>query len=177
MTDNNSKAATLYVIEDNIPMPTAQSGRELHLVPVNTDSIQVANRGKFTPGQSGNLRGRPKGSRNRISELFAIAMRDDFATYGHDAIARLRERDPASYLHLVHSMIPQAALIKCEEQSDKVDFDKMTDIEFVEFMEETEGGNDSPAIAKMRREQAVSLVLSGKASTIRQAMILLGADL
>ena len=104
-------------------------------------------------------------------------MRDDFAEHGPDAIAKLRQRDPAAYLNLVNSMIPRDALVRAEEQLDKVDFGKMTDAEFVEMMEETEGGNNALAVAKMRQEQAVSLVLSGKVATIRQAMTLLGANL
>ena len=170
-----------YAVETEVALPTGVASRELALVP-NPDAASTAvvqrTVGKpFAKGQSGNPAGRKPGSRNKISELFALAMRDDFAAHGPDAIARLRERDPSAYLNLVHSMIPQAALTKCEEQSDRVDFDNMTDSDFVEMMEESEGGNNALAITKVRRDQAVALVLNGKVATMREAMTMLGAQL
>ena len=181
MIDDRSNPLAAYVIEEGVAMPSVHSGNSLQLVPVpdaaSTALVQRTVGKPFAPGKSGNPMGRPKGSRNKISELFATAMRDDFAQNGPDAIAKLRQRDPAAYLNLVNSMIPRDALAKAEEQLDKGDFGRMTDVEFVEMMEEGEGGNNALAVTKMRQEQAVSLVLSGKVATIRQAMMLLGADI
>ena len=156
----------LYAIEDSVAPPVA-----------STAVVQRVIGKPFAPGKSGNPAGRKPGSRNKLSELFIAAVRSDFVKHGADAIAQLRERDPGAYLAAVRSMISQAALTKCEEQSDKVDFANMTDSEFVEMMEESEGGNNAIAVAKVRRDQAVALVLNGKVATIRQAMTLLGADL
>lgn len=177
-----SNMVEAYAAEDNVALPTGAVGRELALVPepdaASATGLQRVIVGRpFEKGKSGNPAGRKPGSRNKISELFALAMRDDFAEHGAEAIAQLRERDPATYLGLVRGMIPEAALTKCEEQSGKVDFDNMTDNEFVEMMEETQGSDNAHAVMKIRRDQAVALVLNGKVATIREAMTRLGADL
>ncbi len=61
----------------------------------------------FKPGQSGNPAGRPKGSRNVLTENFITALTKDFAEHGVAAIRRAREDDPAAYLRLVASLAPK----------------------------------------------------------------------
>lgn len=58
------------------------------------------------PFQPGNP-GRPKGSRNLISESFLTAMYNDFQEHGVQAIARAREEDALGYVKVVAGLLPQ----------------------------------------------------------------------
>ena len=70
--------------------------------------------GRFLSGNSGG--GRPKGSRNRLTELLMTAIVDDFATHGTTAIARLRDDDPATYLRMVTALVPRELILQREAQ-------------------------------------------------------------
>lgn len=64
-------------------------------------------RGKpFKPGQSGNPKGRQKGSRNKLSEAFIAALFDDFEEHGVKAIQDMRTEKPNEYVKVVASLIP-----------------------------------------------------------------------
>lgn len=78
-------------------------------VPATTGSKEVDPRSKtwFRPGQSGNPKGRPEGSRNRLTENFLREMADDFAQHGKAAIVKVREEDPSKYLSVVAQLVPK----------------------------------------------------------------------
>ena len=90
-------------------------------------------RGRFLTGNIGG--GRPKGSRNKLSDVLLSVIVDDFAEYGADAVARLRERDPATYLRLVASLVPRELILQREEQA-VPDYAELTDAEVVELLED-----------------------------------------
>lgn len=52
-------------------------------------------------------RGRPKGSRARLSEKFFAALHDDFMENGVAAIARVRFHDPSTYISVIAKLMPQ----------------------------------------------------------------------
>lgn len=52
-------------------------------------------------------RGRPKGSRARLSEKFFAALHDDFMENGVAAIARVRFHDPSTYMSVIAKLMPQ----------------------------------------------------------------------
>jgi hypothetical protein len=52
---------------------------------------------QWQPGQSGNPKGRPIGSRNKLNEKFILALHDDFAKHGPAVIAEVREKRPETY--------------------------------------------------------------------------------
>lgn len=60
----------------------------------------------FTPGNPGGP-GRPKGSRNKLQEAVIAALYQDFASHGTEAIARVREKQPAAYLAACVSLLPK----------------------------------------------------------------------
>ncbi len=62
---------------------------------------------KWRKGQSGNPKGRPRGSKDRLTSAFVDALADDFDKYGAAAIEDCRRNDPAAYLRLVASMAPK----------------------------------------------------------------------
>ena len=71
----------------------------------NTDKKQKPQ--LFKKGQSGNPNGRPKGSKNKLSEDFVNALAADFERYGLWPIARVRRKDPAAYLRTIASLVPK----------------------------------------------------------------------
>jgi hypothetical protein len=65
------------------------------------------NRGQWQPGESGNPAGRPKGSRNRISEKFLDAFAKDFDEHGEGVIQTVRTERPHDYLKIAASLLPK----------------------------------------------------------------------
>ena len=74
--------------------PTVINRRGSHLEPY-----------RFKRGQSGNPKGRKKGSLNKLTELALNALSIDFEEHGLATIERLREEDPGRYLDVVAKLI------------------------------------------------------------------------
>ena len=55
----------------------------------------------WQPGQSGNFAGRPRGSRNALSEEVVCALLRDFRKHGEKAIAKVRRDQPGVYLKVL----------------------------------------------------------------------------
>jgi hypothetical protein len=68
----------------------------------------------FKPGQSGNLNGRPKGSRNRHSENFLAAFANDFERFGVEVIQKVRGQSPEIYLKLAGDICPRETADKMQ---------------------------------------------------------------
>ena len=60
-----------------------------------------------TGAASGAVKGRPKGSRNRLGVAFVEAMLGDFEEHGRTVIASLRDDKPEQYLRIVASILPK----------------------------------------------------------------------
>jgi hypothetical protein len=71
----------------------------------------------WQPGQSGNPAGRPIGSRNKFSEDVITAFAVDWATGGPEAIARVRQTDPSTYMRVVASILPRDVLVSVQQQT------------------------------------------------------------
>ena len=62
---------------------------------------------KWQKGQSGNPKGRPKGSRDAITKAFIDDLSEDWREHGLETIQRAREERPAEYVRMVASLIPK----------------------------------------------------------------------
>jgi hypothetical protein len=60
----------------------------------------------FQSGSSGGP-GRPRGSRNKLSESFLDALYQDFQTSGIAAIVAARAESPLGYVRMIASLMPQ----------------------------------------------------------------------
>jgi len=91
--------------------------------PDNTGEQQAP---RWRPGESGNPHGRPKGSRNKLSETFLKALADDFETNGAGVIQKVREERPHDYLKVCASVMPRR--LESEDVTNK-DVRQMSDAE------------------------------------------------
>jgi hypothetical protein len=63
----------------------------------------------WQPGQSGNSAGRPRGSRNRLSESFLCDFHTVWEEEGLEAIRRCARNDPSTFVRVAASLLPHAA--------------------------------------------------------------------
>jgi hypothetical protein len=82
--------------------------------------------GRFLTGNSGG--GRPRGSRNKLTERFLDTIANDFAEHGAEAIAKVRTDDPATYFKILGSLCPRE-IIAQREWAAEVNTAEITDEE------------------------------------------------
>ena len=104
---------------------TTRVQKQLVIVPDNTGGKQVSalNSGRFEPGRSGNPRGRPRGSRNKLAEAFLHDLLSEWAEHGTDAVRCVREDDPAAFLRVV------AVIVRNVDEPPPDDVKNLTDAE------------------------------------------------
>lgn len=61
----------------------------------------------WQPGQSGNPNGRPKGSRDTLTESFIKDLAEAWEEYGADAIQRVAKDQPVEFLKLAARLVPK----------------------------------------------------------------------
>jgi hypothetical protein len=88
----------------------------------------------FKPGQSGNIKGRPKGSKHKITEAVRSIVLADVAEHGASVLARIREEDPVSWFAIIMKFVPAELILKLEKGLG-VDYSGLSDEEFVELAE------------------------------------------
>jgi hypothetical protein len=104
----------------------------------SAETTALKQRGRpFLPGRSGNPTGRPKGAKNKLTDLVLSAVAEDFAQHGPEAIARVRQTDPACYLKFVGSLVPRELVLQREE-APTVDYAKLSNAEIAQLLEEAQ---------------------------------------
>lgn len=88
-------------------------------------------RGRFLTGNIGG--GRPKGSRNRLTDVVLGTILTDFKNHGSEALVKLREANPEAYLRLVCFLVPREMILQRERTPD---LSELSDEEFAEMLSE-----------------------------------------
>ena len=91
----------------------------------------------YRPGQSGNPKGRPKGSRNKLSEEFLAALLADFQDHGAEVIQAVRTEKPDQYLKVIAAVLPREMQLNAGPAGeDKHDATDWTSAELRAFLNE-----------------------------------------
>jgi hypothetical protein len=93
----------------------------------------------FEPGQSGNPAGRPKGSRNKLSEAFLKALAEDFEANGKEVVEKVRAERPQDYLKIIVAVMPTRTEIEKVVPARRAC--DMTDDELVAIIDEARAEN------------------------------------
>ncbi|QIG72990.1 hypothetical protein EVB98_068 [Rhizobium phage RHph_N3_2] len=75
----------------------------------------------WTPGQSGNPAGRPKGARNKLGEQFIEDLYADWQAHGVVTLQRVRDEKPDQYLKVVASILPKDLNVNINNMDDLTD--------------------------------------------------------
>jgi hypothetical protein len=68
-------------------------------------------------GESGNVNGRPKGSRNAFSAIFVGDLTATWAQHGPDVLRKVAIQDPSRFLGVCASVLPKDVALTIEQQS------------------------------------------------------------
>jgi len=77
----------------------------------------MARKGQFEKGHAGGP-GRPKGSRNKLTEDFLSVLQADFNEHGAEAVIKMREEDNTQYVKTIASLMPKDHNININEFDD-----------------------------------------------------------
>ncbi len=75
---------------------------------VNPGMAVARSRTRFKPG----ITGRPLGARIKLGLLFVNALCEDFERHGVEALRRVREEEPSTYIRTIASIMPRELEIK-----------------------------------------------------------------
>ena len=97
--------------------------------PESTGGKQVTGREltRFKPGQSGNPKGRPQGSRHKICEAFLRDFYEAWEALGRPALLAAAWTKPAEFVKVAASLLPK----EVEQTITTINMDRMTDEQLV----------------------------------------------
>ena len=100
---------------------------------------------RFKKGQVANPRGRPKGSKHKLSEAFIAEMCRDFETHGADVIAKVRKDKPDVYLRVVASLLPKDLTVQTNPLQELSDEELTATLEVVRRIMAGDGDDSGSA--------------------------------
>ena len=101
----------------------------------------------YKPGQSGNPKGRPKGSRNKLTEQFIRDLAQAWTTFGKSAIATVAWTHPLEFVRVVASLMPKDVEVLVPH----VRAERMTDDELASIA----AGGGRPALEVTKDQEEV----------------------
>jgi len=107
-------------------MAPSRTKKKAAVAPESTGEIRRPD-GTFTAGVSGNPKGKPKGSRNKLGEAFITDLQADWAEHGSKVIETVRLEKPSDYLKVVASILPKELNVRVDPL-DEMDDDELTAI-------------------------------------------------
>jgi len=126
---------------DSLPLDMPQ---ETAVKPPQRDPVS----GQFLPGNSGG--GRPKGSKDKVSQKLVTLMTELMEKRGEELIGRVADDDPAAALAILTRIVPQAELqrIFLDGDEDKQERDTNITIRLVNQQENQALTHDTPRLVE-----------------------------
>ena len=102
----------------------------------------------YKPGQSGNPKGRPKGSRNKLTEEFIRDLANTWETMGKAALMTVAWTSPAEFVRVVASLMPRDVDVTVTN----IRAERMTSRELESLIEQHSGVGEDPFEAQKDSE-------------------------
>ena len=95
----------------------------------------------WKPGQSGNPKGRPQGSRNKLSEQFVADLHAAWQLFGRPALMTTALTEPSVFVRVVASLMPR----DIEVTISAAKAERLSDDDLAGYLEEADSGDFSQA--------------------------------